>query len=66
MKGVRDMKCCILPILIAGALGAAPDVLLHESFRGPSNGGVPEGWEFWTPRPSMKLKTTAAPKRAAQ
>jgi predicted amidohydrolase len=50
-------------LLVTAMLGGAepPKVLFSEKFTGPAPGGVPAGWEFWTPTPRMKLATAAQP-----
>ena len=51
---------CAVILLAAGAFAASPQVVFEEKFARAAN-GVPEGWEFWTPRPLMKLSTAFAP-----
>lgn len=45
------MKALPAVLFAAAAFGQAP--LFHETFSHPQPNGVPRGWEFWSPRPTM-------------
>jgi predicted amidohydrolase len=48
-------------VIAVGLASAEPAGVFHENFRGPAANSLPSGWEFWTPRPAMKLKTSFQP-----
>lgn len=51
-----------LLLAAAAVLSAAePRVIFHEDFSRAATGGLPEGWQFWSPRPTMQLATAARP-----
>lgn len=53
------MRVILAILFAASAFGQAP--LFREDFSRLQSGGVPQGWQFWSPRPTMKPAISGRP-----